>query len=94
MQEWLEERCDRSSYESYTISRELHQDFAKLMQGRGFMPSEQVFVAWIEGIEGLRRSKRLPNGKRGFWGIALRGHQAEMPLDRGASGSWQLDPSD
>jgi putative DNA primase/helicase len=92
MQEWLEERCDRSSFESYATSRELHQDFARFMHGRGFVPSEQIFIARLEGVEGLRRSRRLPNGRRGFWGIALRGHQPELQLDRGGSGQGELDP--
>jgi putative DNA primase/helicase len=59
IQEWLEERCDRSDGERFTSSRELHQDFARFMQGRGFIPSEQVFVARLEGIEGLRGSKKV-----------------------------------
>jgi hypothetical protein len=91
MRQCPEERCDRSSHESYTTSRELHQDFAKFMLGRGFVPSEQVFVARLEGVEGLQRAKRVPNGKRGFWGIALRGHQSELQLDRGGSGPSELE---
>jgi putative DNA primase/helicase len=94
MQEWLEERCDRSSFDLYTSSRELHQDFSRFMQGRGFVPTEGVFVARLEGIEGLRRVKKLPNGKRGFWGVALRGHQSELALDRSARGFGELDPRD
>jgi hypothetical protein len=94
MQEWLEDRCDRSSFDLYTSSRDLHQDFARFMQGRGFIPTEGVFVARLEGIEGLRRVKKLPNGKRGFWGVALRGHQSELGLDRAARGFGELDPRD
>jgi hypothetical protein len=66
MQEWLEERCDRSSHESYTISRELHQDFAKFMLGRGFVPSEQVFVARFEGIEGCGAANGCQMANAGF----------------------------
>jgi hypothetical protein len=50
------------------------------MQGRGFVPSEQIFVARLESMEGLKRTKNLPNGKRGFWGIALRRDQSELQL--------------
>jgi hypothetical protein len=80
MLQWLEERCDR-----WGAERDLHRDFARFMQGRGFVPSEQVFVARLEGIDGLQRSQKLPNGKCGLWGIALRGHQSEWQLDRGPS---------
>jgi putative DNA primase/helicase len=80
MLEWIEQRCDRSSVKLYASSRDLHQDFAQFMAGRGYVPSENVFVGRLEGIEGLRRDKNLPNGKRGFWGIALRGHQSELQL--------------
>jgi putative DNA primase/helicase len=93
MLEWMEERCDRSSPELYASSRDLHPDFARFMQGRGFVPSENVFVARLEGIEGLRRSLRLPNNRRGFWGIVLRGHQSELPLHAVAPDWRELDPT-
>jgi hypothetical protein len=63
MLEWLEERCDRWGAELYAASRDLHRDFARSMKGRGFVPSEQVFVARIEGVDWLCHSQKLPNGK-------------------------------
>jgi hypothetical protein len=79
---------------AYVSSRELHQDFARFMQGRGFVPSEQVFVARFEGVNGLWYSRKLPNGKHIFWGIALGRHPSELPLNRGSSGLQELDPKD
>jgi hypothetical protein len=62
-------------------------------RGRGFVPSENVFVARLEGVEGSRRSQRLPNNRRGFWGIALRGHQSELHLQAVMPDEWGLDPA-
>jgi putative DNA primase/helicase len=78
--EWLDERCRRGP-ELYESSRELHRDFTRWMQGRGYVPSERVFVARLEGIEGLKRSSKLPNGKRGFWGVTLLGGQPDLPFN-------------
>jgi P4 family phage/plasmid primase-like protien len=77
--EWIGERCELGA-ELYESSRALHKDFSGWMQGRGYVPSEQVFVARLEGVEGLRRSSKLPDGRRGFWGINLRRTQRELPL--------------
>jgi hypothetical protein len=57
MRKCPEERCDLSSHESYTTSRELHQDFAKFMMGRGFVPTQQVFFTRIEGINWICAAK-------------------------------------
>jgi P4 family phage/plasmid primase-like protien len=84
--EWIDERCDLDATH-YASSRELHRDFSVWMQGRGFIPNENVFVARLEGIDGLRRSARLPNNKRGFWGIALKRRQADLLLDHELSTS-------
>ena len=51
--ECLEDSCLRGP-EHYGTSRELHQDFTRFMQGRGFVPSEQVFVTRLESIEWLK----------------------------------------
>jgi hypothetical protein len=82
--EWLDERCDRGA-ELYMSSRELHQDFSRWMQGRGYVPGERVFVARLESVDGLKRSSKLPNGRRGFYGLALRHRQPDLPLDGGPS---------
>jgi hypothetical protein len=51
------------------------------MQGRGFILNERDFVSRLEGVDGLKRSAKLPNGKRGFHGIALKRRQDEFRLD-------------
>jgi hypothetical protein len=47
-----------------------------------YVPSERVFVARLEGVDGLKRNQKLPNSKRGFWGVALLGGQVDLPFGR------------
>ena len=62
-------------------SRGLHKDFSEWMRGRGFIPNERDFVSRLGGVNGLKRSSKLPNGKRGFFGIARKRRQDELHLN-------------
>jgi hypothetical protein len=77
--EWLGERCVLGPLRLRGGSRDLWHDCKAWIEARGGNgPSESVFVLRLAGIEGLRRSRKLPDGLRGFRGIALKGDVAEQ----------------
>jgi putative DNA primase/helicase len=80
---WIDENCDVDPLNTgalYAGSRELYSDFVAWQKGKGWVLSESIFVGRLELIQGVRRSSRLPNGKRGFYGIALKRRQTTLDL--------------
>ena len=79
LSQWLEERAELG-FAFFAATRDMHQDFTRWMQGRGFVPPEAVFAGRLERIAGVARKAKLPNGRRGFVGIRLKGAQEEFGL--------------
>jgi putative DNA primase/helicase len=80
---WVDEQCDVDPLNTgalYAGSRELYSDFVAWQKSKGWVLSESIFVGRLELLQGVKRSPRLPNGKRGFYGIALKRRQTTLDL--------------
>ena len=73
---WLDERCDVSPDQkmAWTSTRDLYRDFrAWMVEGKGYILPEGVFVARLETISSRRRGRVRHEGPqvRGFFGVKL-----------------------
>jgi len=76
LEKWLDERCERGP-RLYQSSHDLWLDFREWAEARGgIAPAEWLFISRLAGVEGLHRSRKLPDGLRGFCGIALKDNVA------------------
>ena len=82
--QWLDERCVISDplniADFFTPSRELYRDFRNWYEHRGFVPSERTFLDRLEIAAPSAQRGRRSDGLRGFFGIVLRGRQANLDL--------------
>jgi hypothetical protein len=88
-EDWLRERCVLGPLRLYGSSRDLGTDCKAWIEARGSIaPCERIFVQQLAGIEGVVRSRKLPNGLRGFRGIALKEDAVEQIKEHRALGRY------